>query len=219
MGRFLNLFMLITFAIRDGELLRQHHPRTWLFHQGLYRRRNNQSCQPHWSGWFKHDAERDPRGIVQDRAVHVESLMNPYYAIVYFVIQFLLATCWPRSYAPSWPMEQCGSDHRPPRSDLHPVSCLRQAGVAVLGMAQGISRVLLLQGGRRSHPEHSVTCAHELLHPTGQASPTRQHGADVSVSDPAGTGQHLHPLQDSGHDHQHIHWMVLAATAAEWAWR
>ena len=27
----------------DGELLRQLHPRTWLFHQGLYRRRHNKS--------------------------------------------------------------------------------------------------------------------------------------------------------------------------------
>jgi hypothetical protein len=67
--------------LRDGELLRQRHPRTWLLHQGLHRRRHHQSCEPHWVGWFDHHAERDPRGIVEDRAVaadqhHVALLLD-----------------------------------------------------------------------------------------------------------------------------------------------
>ena len=59
-------------CLRDGELLRQLHPRTWLFHQGLHRRRHNQSREPDWIRWFQHHAERDPRGILQDRAVDAE---------------------------------------------------------------------------------------------------------------------------------------------------
>ena len=58
--------------LRDGELLRQFHPRTWLFHQGLHRRRHNQSCEPDWGRWFHHHAERDPHGILQDRTVDAE---------------------------------------------------------------------------------------------------------------------------------------------------
>ncbi len=53
-------------CIRDGELPRQLHSRTWLFHQGLHRRRNYQSREPNRIGWFKHDAERNPPGILQD---------------------------------------------------------------------------------------------------------------------------------------------------------
>ena len=33
-------------------------------------------------------------------------MMNPYYAIVYFVVQFLISHCWPRSCPPSWHMER-----------------------------------------------------------------------------------------------------------------
>ena len=43
--------------LRDGELLRQLDSRTWLFHQGLHRRRNYQSREPNRIRWFKHHAE------------------------------------------------------------------------------------------------------------------------------------------------------------------
>ena len=33
---------------------------------------------------------------------------------------------------------------------------------------------------------------------------SRQHGAGASAAHSAGSGQHLHPLQNSGHDHEHL---------------
>ena len=68
MGRFLNLFMLLTFAYVMVNYLRQFHSRTWLFPQGLHRRRHDQSCESNWIRWFHHHAERDQCCIFQDRA-------------------------------------------------------------------------------------------------------------------------------------------------------
>src|SRR5580658_519777 len=74
-------------------------------------------------------------------------------------------------------------------------------------MAQGVFGVQLLQGRRRSHDECSVSCSNELLHPTW---PERVGPFDdssvVATSRPARPRQHLHPLQDSDHDTQLIHW-------------
>ena len=72
MGRFLNLFMLLTFAYAMVNYYDSFDPRTWLFHQGLYRRRNNKSSEPDWRRWLNFDAERDPHGIRQDRAINPE---------------------------------------------------------------------------------------------------------------------------------------------------
>jgi len=62
----------------------------------------------------------------------LNTMMSPYYAIVYFAVQFLLALL-----AASCPhrglRRDCGNNHRIARADLYPVSCLRQAGLAVLG--------------------------------------------------------------------------------------
>src|SRR4029077_3316141 len=71
-------------------------------------------------------------------------------------------------------------------------------------MAPGIHWVLFLYGARRGRPEHPGTPARAVLHGAGQLLRSRQHGAGASVADLAGTGQHLHPLQDSCHDHEHL---------------
>src|SRR5579864_1476158 len=74
-------------------------------------------------------------------------------------------------------------------------------------MAQGVFGVQLLQGRRRSHDECSVSCSNELLHPTWpeRVGPFND-SPDVAASRPARARQHLHPLQDSDHDTQLIHW-------------
>src|ERR1700728_2391651 len=74
-------------------------------------------------------------------------------------------------------------------------------------MAQGVFGVQLLQGRRRSHDECSVSCSNELLHPTWpeRVGPFND-SSDAAASRPACPCQHLHPLQDSDHDTQLIHW-------------
>ena len=99
-----------------------------------------------------------------------------------------------------------GNDHRIARADLYSIPCLRQARLVVLGMAQGLSRIQLLQGRRRSHAECSVSCSDELLPPTWpeRVGPFNDR-PDLAASCSSGTGQHLHPFQDSDHDAQLIH--------------
>ena len=64
-------------------------------------------------------------------------MMYPYYAIVYFTMQFLIALLG-RGHA-IVAYGAIASDHRLPRADLYSVPCLRQARLVVLGMAQGLS--------------------------------------------------------------------------------
>ena len=192
--------------LRDGELLRHLHPRTWLFHQGFYRRRNNKSSEPDWRRWLDFDAERDPHGIRQDRAVdieqHDESVLR----------HRVLCGPIPISHAGRYRLRNsglrrnCRNDHRITRPDLHTIPCRRQTRLVVLGMAQSVSRIQLLQSRRRSHDECSVPCSNELLHPTWpeRVGPFLD-GPDVAASRHSRTGQHLHPLQDSDHDSQPIH--------------
>src|SRR6202020_2747986 len=61
----------------------------------------------------------------------------------------------------------CSNDHRIARADLYSIPCLRQARLVVLGLAQGLSRIQLLQGGGRGHAEWSVSCSRQLLRSAG----------------------------------------------------
>ena len=190
----------------DGELLRQLHPRTWLFHQGLHRRRHNQSCEPDWIRWFQHHAERDQCGILQDRAGMLNTHDVPVLRHRVLCGAIPLSPVGRNRVCNRGLRRNCGNDHRIARADLYSIPCLRQARLVVLGMAQGLSRIQLLQGRRRGHAECSVSCSDELLHPTW---PERVgpfiDGPDLAASCSSRTGQHLHPLQDSDHDAQLIH--------------
>ena len=192
--------------LRDGELLRQFHPRTWLFPQGLHRRRHNQSCEPNWIRWFQHHAERDQCGIFQDRAGTAE------YHDVPLLRDRVLCGAIPPSpvgrncFCNRGLRRNCGNDHRIARADLYSVPCLRQARLVVLGMAQGLSRIQLLQGRGRSHSECFVSCADQLLPPAWpELVGPFIDSPDLAASCSSGTGQHLHPFQDSDHDAQLIH--------------
>ena len=72
MGRFLNLFMLLTFAYAMVNYYDSSIPGLGFSIKGFIDGGTIKSSEPDWSRWFHHDAERDPRGILQDRAVDTE---------------------------------------------------------------------------------------------------------------------------------------------------
>jgi hypothetical protein len=72
MGRFLNLFMLLTFAYVMVNYYDSSIPGLGFSIKGFIDGGTISSSQPDWVGWFKHDAKRDSRGIFQDRAVNIE---------------------------------------------------------------------------------------------------------------------------------------------------
>ena len=65
----------------------------------------------------------------------LNSLMSPYYAIVYFVGAVPVSPTGRNRFRNSGLWRNCGNDHRIARADLYPISCLRQARLAVLGLA------------------------------------------------------------------------------------
>src|ERR1700687_91162 len=190
----------------DGELLRQFHTRTWLFHQELHRRRHYQSCEPDWIRWFQHHAERDQCCIFQDRAGPAEYHDVPLLRDRVLCGAIPVSAVGRNCVCNRGLRRKCGNDHRIARADLYSVPCLRQARLVVLGMAQGLSRIQLLQGRRGSHAKCSVSCSDELLRPTWPERVGPLHDRpDLAASCSSGTGQHLHPFQDSDHDAQLIH--------------
>src|ERR1700685_363126 len=193
--------------LRDGELLRQFHSRTWLFSQGLHRRRHDQSCESNWIRWFHHHAERDQCCIFQDRAG------TPEYDDVPLLCDGVLCGAIPpglvgrNRFRNRGLWRNCGNDHRIARADLYSIPCLRQTRLVVLGMAQGLSRIQLLQSCGRSHSECFVSCADQLLPPAwSELVGPFIDSPDFATSCSSGTGQHLHPFQDSDNDAHLIHW-------------
>src|SRR5208282_4888759 len=93
------------------------------------------------------------------------SIMSPYYSIVYFVVQFLLALLAAIVSA----IIAYGAIAAAIIGLLGPIfipfSRLRLARLALLGMAQGVSRLQLFQGHRRRYDECFISCFDELLHP------------------------------------------------------
>src|SRR5580692_2323700 len=77
--------------LRDGELLRQFHSRTWLFPQGLHRRRHDQSCESNWIRWLPTMLNEINAASSKTGPGLLNTMMSPYYAMVYFAVQFLLA--------------------------------------------------------------------------------------------------------------------------------
>ena len=92
MGRFLNLFMLLTFAYAMVNYYDTSIPGLGFSIKGFIDGGTINLSEPDWVRWFHHDAERDPRGILQDRAVdpeqHDESRTTPSCTLS---VQFLLA--------------------------------------------------------------------------------------------------------------------------------
>ena len=92
MGRFLNLFMLLTFAYAMVNYYDTSIPGLGFSIKGFIDGGTINLVNLIGADGSTTDAERDPRGILQDRAVDAEQHdESPYYAIVYFVVQFLLA--------------------------------------------------------------------------------------------------------------------------------
>ena len=212
MGRFLNLFMLLTFAYAMVNYYDSSIPGLGFSIKGFIDGGTINLVNLIGADGSTTMLNEIHTASVQDRAVdteqHDESVLRD------------RVLCGPIPVSPagrdrfrnSGLRRNCGNDHRITRADLYPVSCLRQTRLVVLGMAQGVSRIQLLQSRRRSHDECSVSCPDELLHPTWpeRVGPFND-GPDVATSRPSRTGQHLHSLQDSDHDAQPIHWRYWRA--------
>ena len=91
MGRFLNLFMLLTFAYVMVNYYDSSIPGLGFSIKGFIDGGTINLVNLIGSDGSTHHAERDQCGILQDRAGMLNTMMSPYYAIVYFVVQFLLA--------------------------------------------------------------------------------------------------------------------------------
>ncbi len=92
MGRFLNLFMLLTFAYAMVNYYDSSIPGLGFSIKGFIDGGTINLVNLIGSGWLHHHAERDPPASSKTGPSMLTSMMNPYYAIVYFVVQFLLAT-------------------------------------------------------------------------------------------------------------------------------
>jgi len=124
--------------------------------------------------------------------------MSPYYHW-YFVVQFLLALLAAivsaiLAYgAIAATIIDCSAD-------LHPVSRLRQARLAVLGMAQGVfsdsAFYKVIAAATMNVLSHVLTNYYIQL---GQSISDPSTIVQTASSDPSRPGQRLHPLQDSIH--------------------
>ena len=151
MGRFLNLFMLLTFAYVMVNYYDSSIPGLGFSIKGFIDGGTINLVNLIGSDGSTTMLNEIHAASSKTGPSMLNSMMSPYYAIVYFVVQFLLALLAAIVSAIRGLWRNCGNDHRITRADLYPVSCLRQARLAVLGMAQGVSRIQLLQGRRRSH--------------------------------------------------------------------
>src|SRR5271166_6337653 len=71
MGRFLNLFMLLTFAYAMVNYYDTSIPGLGFSIKGFIDG-HDQSYERHWVGWFHNHAERDPLGILENRPIDAE---------------------------------------------------------------------------------------------------------------------------------------------------
>src|SRR5258708_39074720 len=79
-------------------------------------------------------------------------------------------------------------------------------------MAQGVSRIQLLQVCGCGHHECSVSCSDQLLPPTWpEHVGSLNDGPNIAATNSARTGQRLHSFQDSDDDAQPIHWQYWRA--------
>src|SRR5271163_406273 len=141
MGRFLNLFMLLTFAYAMVNYYDTSIPRTWLLHQGLHRRRHDQSYERHWVRWFHHHAERDPLGILENRAIDAEQRHVSVLRHCVFCRAVSFSHAGRNHFRDPSLRRDCGHDHWIARAYLHPIPRRRQTRLVVLGVAQGVPRI------------------------------------------------------------------------------
>ena len=201
MGRFLNFFMLLTFAYVMVNYYDSSIPGLGFSIKGFIDGGTINLVNligSDGSNTMLNEIHRHP----PRRARHAESLMNPYYAIVYFVVQFLLATA--------------GRDRVRNRG-------IRSNAATIIGLLGpifipflvfdkldwlfwgwlkaylGFSFYKVVAAATMNVLSHVLTNYYIQL---GQSlSDPSTMVQTLAASHPAGTGQHLHPLQDSDHDH------------------
>src|ERR1019366_8041087 len=108
----------------DGELLGQFDPRAWLLHQELHSRWHDQFRCPDRSGWVHDGGERDPGGIVEDRAIDADQ--HDYSVLLTCILRRAISfgTACSNSFGDPRLRRNRGDDHRIARADLHPISRL-----------------------------------------------------------------------------------------------
>ena len=144
MGRFLNLFMLLTFAYvmvnyYDSSIPGLGFSIKSFIDGGTTSLVNLIGADGSTSMLSQIHAASSKTGPSM-----LNSMMSPYYAIVYFVVQFLLAMLAAIISAILAYGAIAATIIGLLGSDLYPISCLRQARLAVLGLAQGLSRIQFL---------------------------------------------------------------------------
>ncbi len=213
MARFLNLFMLLTFAYVMVAYYDSSIPGLGFSLKGLI-----DGGTANLVNLIGADGSASMLNEIHSASSKtgpsmLSSIMSPYYAIVYFVVQFLLAVLAAVVSAILAYGAVASTHHRPIRPALHSFPCLRQTRLAVLGMVENISRLQLLQSDCRGCHECSFPCADELLCPAwAKRFRSFTDRPDLAAADSACTGQRLHPLQDSIH-------VAQLVRQRRWGWR
>jgi len=136
--------MLLTFAYVMVKLLRQFDPRIGFSIKGFIDGGTTSLVNLIGRRWLHLDAERNPRGIFQDRAVNIEQHDESLLSIVVLRGPIPVSHAGRDNLCHPGLRCDCGNNHWIARAYLYPIPCLRQARLAVLGLAQGVSRIQLL---------------------------------------------------------------------------
>jgi len=80
--------MLLTFAYAMVNYYDTSIPGLGFSIKGFHRRRHDQSYERHWVRWFHHMLNEIHSASSKTGPSIAERVMSPYYAIVYFVVQF-----------------------------------------------------------------------------------------------------------------------------------
>jgi len=201
MGRFLNLFMLLTFAYVMVNYYDSSIPGLGFSIKGFIDGGTINLVNLIGSDGSNTMLSEINAASSKTGPGMLNTLMSPYYAIVYFAVQFLLALLAAIVSA----IVAYGAIAATIIGLLGPIFIpflvFDKLDWLFWGLAQSVSRIQLLQGCRRSHHECSVSCPDELLHRTW---PERigpfTDSPGVAASRPSRTRQHLHPFQDPDND-------------------
>src|SRR5208283_2865567 len=99
------------------------------------------------------------------------------------------------------------NNHRSTRADLYPFSCVRKARLVVLGLAQGLSGIQLLQGDRCRNLEYSLSSADTVFcRPRTESGRPANDDRCVSISDYLGGYNRIPPHQNPRHGTRAIQW-------------
>ncbi|MGA9448898.1 MAG: type IV secretion system protein [Candidatus Sulfotelmatobacter sp.] len=208
MGRFLNLFMLLTFAYAMVNYYDTSIPGLGFSIKGFIDGGTINLVNLIGSDGSSTMLNEIHAASSKTGPSMLSSMMSPYYSLVFFAVQFLLALLAAIVSA----ILAYGAIAATIIGLLGPVFIPFLVFDKLDWLFWGWLKAYLgfsfyLQGRGRGHNECSVPCSHQLLPPSW---PERfgpfNDGSDIAPACSSGTGQRLHSFQDSNHDAQLIHW-------------